>query len=95
MLNIQETPDGVRIEVKALPRSSKNQVQGEQDGALKVKLAAAPVDGEANQALVKYLASYLDIPRRNVVLLKGESSRNKVLEIKGLSREALLGKLKL
>ncbi len=95
MLNIQETPDGVRIEVKALPRSSKNQVQGEQDGALKVKLAAAPVDGEANQALVKYLASYLDIPRRNVVLLKGESSRNKVLEIKGLSREQLLQKLNL
>lgn len=93
MLNIHEISDGVRIEVKVLPRSSKNMVLGEQEGALKVKLAAPPVDGEANQALIKYLASFFDVPRRNVVLLKGESSRNKVLEIKGLSREELLLKL--
>ena len=54
MLNIQETDNGIRIEVKVQPRSSRNQIAGEQDGALKVKLTAPPVEGEANQALVDF-----------------------------------------
>ncbi|HHV16312.1 MAG TPA: YggU family protein [Gelria sp.] len=90
MLNIQEFVGGLRIEVKVQPRSSSNQIAGEHDGALKVKLTAPPVEGEANQALIKFLARSLKISRKNVVLIRGETARNKLIEIKGLSKEKLL-----
>jgi len=90
MLNIQEFDEGLRIEVKVQPRSSRNQISGEQDGALKVKLTAPPVEGEANQALVYFLARTLKLPRKNIILIRGETARNKLIEIRGLSKEELL-----
>lgn len=93
MLNIQENSEGITIEIKVQPRASRNQIVGEQEGMLKIKLTAPPVEGEANQALIDYLASVLDTPRRNVTLLKGESSRQKIVAVKGMKREAFLQKI--
>ena len=62
MINIMTVQDGVRLAVRVQPRSSKNMVSGELDGFLKIKLTAPPVDGEANQALIKFLSGLLDIP---------------------------------
>lgn len=84
MLNITEIPGGVRLEVKVQPRSSKNQIAGEQEGALKIKLTAPPVDGEANQALIAFLSACFKVPKKNISLLKGDSSRHKLLEIIGV-----------
>lgn len=94
-MNIQITPveGGVRLGVQVQPRSSRNQVVGEQDGCLKVKLTAPPVEGEANQALINFLARLLAIPKKNIKLLKGETSRHKLIEISGLSGAELLDKL--
>lgn len=94
-MTIRITPleQGVCLEVQVQPRSSRNQVVGEQDGRLKIKLTAPPVEGEANQALINYLARLLDIPKKNIKLLKGESSRHKLIEISGLNAEELLEKL--
>jgi len=89
MLNIQASDEGLRIEVKVQPRSSRNQISGEQDGALKVKLTAPPVEGEANQALINFLARLLKVPRKNIVLIRGETARTKLIEIRGLSKEEL------
>jgi uncharacterized protein (TIGR00251 family) len=61
MINIMTVQDGVRLAVRVQPRSSKNMVSGELDGFLKIKLTAPPVDGEANQALIKFLSGLLDI----------------------------------
>jgi uncharacterized protein (TIGR00251 family) len=66
MLRIGETTGGVRLEVKVQPRASRNQVVGEQAGALKVKLTAPPVDGEANAALIEFLSAFLKIPRKDI-----------------------------
>lgn len=93
MLNIHETSDEITVEIKVQPRASRNQIVGEQEGMLKIKLTAPPVEGEANQALIDYLASVLNVPRRNVVLLKGESSRHKIVAIKGISKETFLKKI--
>ena len=93
MLNIHETSDEITVEIKVQPRASRNQIVGEQEGMLKIKLTAPPVEGEANQALIDYLASVLNLPRRNVVLLKGESSRHKIVAIKGISKETFLKKI--
>jgi uncharacterized protein (TIGR00251 family) len=93
MLRVTETPSGVRLEIKVQPRSSRNQVAGEQDGVLKIKLAAPPVDGEANKALIDYLSDLLNVSKRSINLIKGETSRNKLVEINGINRETLLNRV--
>ncbi|MGE5391004.1 MAG: DUF167 domain-containing protein [Deltaproteobacteria bacterium] len=93
MLNIKENAEEITVEIKVQPRASRNQIVGEQGGVLKIKLTAPPVEGEANQALVDYLASVLDTPRRNIILLKGETSRNKIIAIKGMTQEAFLQRI--
>ncbi len=96
-MTVKITPGaaGVCLEVQVQPRSSRNQVVGEQDGRLKIKLTAPPVEGEANQALVNFLAQLLQIPKKNVKLLKGESSRHKLIEIIGVTETELIAKLKI
>ena len=90
MLEIVTINGGVRVEVRVQPRSSRNQVVGEQAGYLKIKLTAPPVDGEANATLLDFLSNYLQVPRRTVSLVKGKTSRNKIIEIRDLSPEQLL-----
>jgi len=93
MLDIEEFSQGIRIKIKAQPRSSTNLVVGEQDGALKIKLTAPPVDGEANSVLIRYLADSLGLPRRAIKLIKGETSRTKIVEISGISKEEFLNRI--
>jgi uncharacterized protein (TIGR00251 family) len=77
--------NGVRIDVRVVPRAGKTRVAGERDGALLIRLAAPPVDGAANEALIAFLAKTLDVPRRNVTLIVGETARAKTLDIVGIS----------
>lgn len=93
MLRITQVEGGIRLDVRVQPRSSRNQVVGEQNGCLKIKLTAPPVEGEANAALVNFLADQLGVARRDIVLVKGEASRTKIVEIRGLEREELLKSL--
>ncbi|MGE5415516.1 MAG: DUF167 domain-containing protein [Acidobacteriota bacterium] len=87
MNSIQESANGIRIEIKVVPRSSRNQVAGFQDGALKVKLTAPPVEGEANQALIAYLADVFKVSKRDVTIVRGETARNKLVEVRGVTLE--------
>ncbi len=82
---LKELDGNVHLEIKVQPRSSRNQILGEKEGALRVKLTAPPVDGEANRALLEFLARQLKIPRKNLRRIRGESSRQKLLEVTGLS----------
>lgn len=71
------------IKIRVLPRSSRNEVVGEMaDGTLKVKLTAPPVDGKANEALVELLAEHFDISKSKIKIVRGLTSKNKVIEIK-------------
>lgn len=79
------TPDGCRIRVHAAPRATRTEICGEHGGALKVRLAAPPVDGKANAALCEWLAGALGVPRRDVTLASGASSREKTLSVVGVS----------
>ena len=94
MLQIKETPDGVTFPVRVLPRSSRNEVAGEHDGALKVKLTAPPVEGAANKALVGFLSEKLKISKSNIEILSGHTGKNKLVKVSGLdlktARAALL-----
>ena len=79
-------PDVV-IDVRVIPRAKRSEFAGERDGALVVRLAAPPVEGSANQALIVFLAEALDVPRRNIRILSGERSRHKRIAIAGIEIE--------
>jgi uncharacterized protein (TIGR00251 family) len=86
-------PDGVSLAVKLQPRASANEI-GEPLGAeLRVKVTAPPVDAAANEALIGLLAERLDCPRSAVQLLRGHTSRHKIIKLRGLSAEAILAAL--
>jgi uncharacterized protein len=86
-LRIDERSRCVRFAVRVQPRASRSEIAGVHGAALKVRLSAPPVDGAANVALVALLAEALGIPRRDVRIVSGASSRGKVVEVDGASVE--------
>jgi uncharacterized protein (TIGR00251 family) len=85
--------DGAVLEILVQPRASRTRVAGEHDGRLKIQLAAPPVDGEANAALVAFLAGALGVRRADVVLLAGEAGRRKRVRVAGISAAQAEAKL--
>ncbi len=75
----------VVLELLVQPRASRTRAVGEHDGRLKLQLAAPPVDGEANLALVEFLARTLGVRRADVVILRGETGRRKTVRVAGVS----------
>src|SRR5207247_6359816 len=80
-----ETPDGVVLAVRVIPRARKHEIAGTRDGALLVRLAAPPVEGAANDALIEFLAKRLGAPRRAVRIVSGERGRQKRLAVAGVN----------
>lgn len=78
-------PKAALIDVKVIPRAGRTMIAGTRDNALLIRLAAAPVDGEANAELIDFLARRLGVPQRNLSIVAGEKSRNKRIKIVGLS----------
>ena len=72
---------GVLLQLSVVPNARRTEVDGLHDGALRVRLAAPPIDGRANEALVAWLAKSLGVPGRDVEVLRGESSRRKQVAI--------------
>ena len=83
----------IKLSVHVHPNARRDEIEGFHDGALEVRIAAAPVKGKANKALVEYLAHLLGISKGNITIVKGETSRRKVIEIEGTSQEDLLERL--
>jgi uncharacterized protein (TIGR00251 family) len=81
------------LQVIVVPRASRSRVVGEHDGRLKVQLAAAPVDGEANEELARMLSELLHISRTQVELVSGQGARRKTVRLRGLEPENLLIRL--
>ena len=77
-------PPSCTLAIKAIPGAPQNQVCGWLGEVLKVKIQAPPVEGRANEALVEFLAKALEVPRRTVTLVRGDTSRHKTVRIEGL-----------
>ena len=82
-----------RLHVRVTPRASRNEVGGFTDGVLYVKVAALPDRGKANKELIDYLSTILDIKKSSLHLLKGHTSRNKVIAVDGLSLESIIERI--
>lgn len=82
---IEEGPRGVSVRVWVQPKASKDEVEGIHGEAIKIRVAAPPVDGEANAALVKFLAKKLGVSRASIEIVQGETGRRKVIRVAGVS----------
>jgi uncharacterized protein (TIGR00251 family) len=90
---ISDAPDGAIIDIKVIPRAGRTQLAGTRDNAILIRLAAAPVEGAANDALIAYLSDLLDIPKRNVIIVAGDKSRTKRIKVLGLSAAAIRARM--
>lgn len=86
----RDEADGVLLEILVQPRASRTRVVGEHDGRLKIQLAAPPVDGEANAALVEFLAGALRVRKAEVRIARGETGRRKTVHVGGVGAAAAL-----
>ncbi len=75
----------MRLRLQVRPRASRTAVAGPFAGALRIRLAAPPVDGEANAELVAFLAKRLGVPKAAVAIVRGAAGRRKVVEVEGVS----------
>ncbi|MEZ5421465.1 MAG: DUF167 domain-containing protein [Pyrinomonadaceae bacterium] len=84
MLDIKVNVDSVEFKVRVIPRASRTEIVGLIEGALKVRLKAPPVDGAANEELVKFLSKKLGIAKGNVEIISGQTSKIKRLRATGV-----------
>jgi uncharacterized protein len=89
MITIREENGVVTFSVRVIPRSSRSGIAGEHDGAVKVRLSAPPIDGAANEELIKLLAKKLGVPKSSVAIVSGETSKTKRLRIAGVTAAQL------
>jgi hypothetical protein len=83
-----------RISLRVTPRAKWNNIAGVlEDGTVKIRVTAPPVDGKANQALIKYLAEFLGIAKSKIEIVSGENNRNKVVEVIGMGQMELLERI--
>jgi len=90
---LARTSAGVALRVRVVPRAGRTGVAGSRGDALIVRLAAAPVDGAANDALIGFLAELFDRPRRDITLLSGHASRDKRVAIAGMTEADVAARL--
>lgn len=93
MIQFKESAAGVSFAVRVQARARRTALAGVLDGAIKIALAAPPVDGKANEALIRFLAELLGVSRSAVEIVSGDTSRNKVVRISGVSIEQLQQRL--
>lgn len=93
MIPIKDTALGATFAVKVHPRAKKDAITGEIGDALKVSLTSPPVDGKANAACTEFFAKLLKVSRTSVTIAAGESSRNKVLRVSGLTADEVRSRL--
>ena len=85
-IKLTEADGDLIFDVRVVPRSSRSGIVGEHVGALKVRIASPPVDGAANAELIKQLAKKFGVPKSDVEIIAGESSKSKRIKIANLSQ---------
>lgn len=91
---VRDTVAGATFSVRVHPRAKKNAIAGEVGDALKISLTAPPVEGRANDACIRFLAELLQVPRSSVTIAAGDTSRNKVIRVHGLTAAQVEEKLR-
>lgn len=90
---LRQQSGAVLLALKVQPRASRNEIVGLLGTELKLKVTAPPVDSAANEAVIGFLAGKLNLPRRSVTLVRGQTSPHKTIRLEGISLEDAAGKL--
>lgn len=90
MINFSEKDGAIIFTVRVVPRAAKSEIIGKFDGTLKIRIASPPVDGAANMELIKILAKNLGVSKSAVEIIKGQTSKTKLIKIYGLDAEKLV-----
>ena len=90
MLDLNEKDNAVTIRIRVQPRASRTEIVGEYAGAIKLRVAAPPVDGKANEECRRFLAKLLKVSATSVEIISGESSRDKLIRIQNMSAARVL-----
>ena len=93
MSAVESLPGGCRIHLHVAPRASRTKVAGLHDGRIKLTVAAPPVEGRANEEIVKFLARALRVGRTAVRIVSGDGGKRKVVEVDGVSAEDAIAAL--
>ena len=88
-MNILEKEGAVTFAVRVIPRSSRTEIVGEYDGALKIKLKSPPVDGAANEELIRFLSKSLSVPKTDIKIVAGQAGKNKRISIQRVTSSRL------
>lgn len=90
MFELNEKDGAVTIKVKVQPRAPRTEIVGEHAGAIKLRVAAPPVDGKANEECRRFLAKLFEVSATSVEIISGVSSRDKVIRIRSISARRVL-----
>ncbi len=93
MIPILEASTGITFAVKVHPRAKKNAITGKLGDALKLSLTTPPIEGRANESCIEFFAKLLKVPRSSVTIASGQSSRNKVIRVVGVTGEYIRDRL--
>lgn len=89
MIKVDEKDGAVTFSVRTVPRASKTEFADGHDGAVKIRIASPPVEGAANEELVKFLAKTFGVPKSSVEIVSGEHGKNKTVRIFGTTKDAV------
>lgn len=89
MIQFSEDDRGITFVVRIVPRASSTAVAGDYEGALRIRIAAPPVEGAANRELIRFLAKELKVPQNAVEIVSGASAKKKIIRLKGVTATAL------
>ena len=90
---VKDHPDGVTLSLRIQPRAKRAGVVGIAGSSLKIAVASPPVDGKANEALCRYLAKALKVSKSSVVILRGETNREKIILIRDVDARSVVAAL--
>ena len=93
MIDITEKDGAVTFRVRVVPRASRTEIAGELDGALKIRIASPPVDGAANEELIKFLAKQLGVSKSDVEIAGGKNSKSKLVIARRIAAGSLASRL--
>jgi uncharacterized protein len=94
VVSITDTTGGAVLAVRIHPRAKRNAIIGSLGDALKISVTAPPVEGRANQACIEFLADLLEVPRSSITIAAGQTSRNKVIRVTGITAAELQSRLR-
>lgn len=92
---VRDTANGAQFALRVQPRASRNAIVGTMGDAVKLAITAPPVDGKANHAVVEYLSDLFRVPKSSIVIVSGETGRNKLIAVRGMRAEQVLKALNL